>query len=111
MNLNIATARDLKDPRERRIYRFLEILPGALSWLTLVSAVFFSWYAPFWVAIFILFFDFYWLVRALYSSLYFYSGYRKMEESKNTDWMEKLKSCSEWDKIYHLCLFTLYEEV
>ncbi|MDP2930145.1 MAG: glycosyltransferase family 2 protein [bacterium] len=88
----------------------MEILPGALSWLTLASAVFFSWYAPFWVAIFILFFDFYWLVRALYSSLYFYSGYRKMEESKNTDWMEKLKSCPDWDKIYHLCLFTLYEE-
>ncbi|KKS91433.1 MAG: hypothetical protein UV65_C0006G0014, partial [Parcubacteria group bacterium GW2011_GWF2_43_11] len=35
--LRVGRAADLKNPRERFIYRFLEILPGTLVWTTLIG--------------------------------------------------------------------------
>ncbi|MDZ4231411.1 MAG: hypothetical protein U1C52_01325 [Patescibacteria group bacterium] len=45
------------------MYRFLEILPGLLVWATLVGMVLGSAYLPVWVAVFIILFDVYWLLR------------------------------------------------
>ncbi len=110
MNLEIAKAGDLTDPRDRRIYRFLEILPGAISWLTIFLAVFLSWKQPLLVAVFILIFDIYWLFRSIYFSFHLRASYKRMEQAKNTDWLEKLKQIPDWEKICHLCLLTLCKE-
>ena len=61
--LKVGRASDLKDPKERKIFRALEILPGALSWLTLATVVLLSWLKPTWVAIFIISFIIYSLIR------------------------------------------------
>jgi hypothetical protein len=108
--LKIATAQDLNDPRERRFFRFLEILPGAASWLTIILAVVLSWKAPFFMATFILVFDLYWLVRSIYFSFYLRLSYVKIGQAMKTDWQAKLKTLPGHDDIYHLCLFTLCHE-
>ena len=53
--LKIGRASDLINKKERITYRFFEILPGAISWLTLFLAIFLSWLKPIWIAFFIIF--------------------------------------------------------
>ena len=88
--LKIGKASDLSNSKERAIYRFFEILPGGLCWTLLFFVVFFSWKKPVWVAIFIIFFDLYWLFRTAYFSFHLRGGYKKMKEYQKIDWIEKL---------------------
>lgn len=109
--LKLGKASDLKDKRERLVYRALEILPGALSWLTLLSVIFLSWLKPVWVAFFIITFDIYWLLKTIYFSIHLRATYMKMREQIKMDWLAKLKQADaklvwgrNWRDIYHLVI-------
>jgi len=112
--LKVAKATDLKSPKERRIYRAFEILPGALAWSTLLGVIFFSWYRPIWVAFFIIAFDVYWLLKTIYLSLHLRASYSRMKKQMALDWqkeLEKLKRKGKnWEKIYHLIILPVYQE-
>lgn len=117
--LKTAKADDLADKKERRIYRALEIFPAVLSWGTLILLTFFSWFLPFWVAIFVIAFDVYWLAKTVYLSLHLRSSYKKVRENIKTDWIKKLNSLpkkdykypvKDWHNIYHLVIFPAYKE-
>jgi len=108
--LKIATAKDLKDKKERILYRFFEILPGAISYLVLFLAIFFSWKKPVLVAFFIIIYDLYWLCRSIYLSFHLQAGYKKMKEYEKIDWIEKVQKISGWENIYHLVLLPTYKE-
>lgn len=117
--LKIGKASDLENFKERIIYRFFEIFPGSLSWLILFLVVFLSWKKPFWVAIFIIFFDLFWLFRTIYFSLHLWAGYRKMKEHQKIDWLEKLNKLDKvseklniknWKEIYQLVILPMYRE-
>jgi hypothetical protein len=71
-------------------WRFLEIFPGAVAWIFLISPIVFSSIAPSAVAVYILFFDFYWLLRALYMAWYLSLSYKRMKKALRTDFGEKL---------------------
>ena len=109
--LKIGNAQDLKG-KEKIIYRFLEILPGLLSWLTLFFLFFFSFKKPFWVAIFIILFDLYWLIKTVYLSIHLRSAYQKMKETLKVNWLEKLKNDypNKWQEITHLIILPMYKE-
>ena len=64
--------------RDKHIYRALEILPGVLAWGTLIVAVLFSFFAPSVAAVFIILFDVYWLLRALFFSFHLRVSYKEM---------------------------------
>jgi len=118
--LKIGRAPDLKNPRERILYRFFEIFPGVLSWSVLFLAVFLSWKSPLWVSIFIIIFVIFWFFRTIYFSLYLWIGYRKMAEHEEIDWIEKLNklpisqysipTVKNWKDIYHLIIIPMYKE-
>ncbi len=55
--LRTARAADLENPRDRALYRALEIMPGVLAWTTLLAVIVLSFLAPTFVAIFIIAFD------------------------------------------------------
>jgi hypothetical protein len=113
MNLDyieIGKATDIKDPKERRIYRMLEILPGFLSLSTLILVVLFSWLKPFWVAVFIILFCFYYLIKTFYLSILQVASYKKMKEYLKIDWQKKLEEIPKWEEIYHLVLLPTYKE-
>ncbi len=88
--LNLSWAQDLKNPKEKILYRFFEILPGALSWGTLGGAFILSWLAPAVVAILIIVFDLYWFLRISYLSLHQLTRYRQMKRNLKVDWLKKL---------------------
>ncbi|OGZ66422.1 MAG: hypothetical protein A3C50_02525 [Candidatus Staskawiczbacteria bacterium RIFCSPHIGHO2_02_FULL_43_16] len=110
--LNISSARDISSKKDKLIYRLLEILPGVLSLGTLLGVFIFSWLAPAWVAIFIICFSFYYLLRILYFSLHQVLGYFKVKRHLKEDWLQKLKKHkgSSWKKIYHVVILPTYKE-
>ncbi len=89
--------------------RYFDAVPGALIWLTLSLIVLLSWQLPSVVAVFIILFDTYWLLRTIYLSLNLHSSYLKMKENLKTDWMAKLAG-KPWEKIYHLVILPMYDE-
>ncbi len=108
--LKIGKAPDLKSPKEQRLYRAFEMLPGSLAWFTLLSVIFFSWYRPVWVAFFIIAFDVYWVLKTIYFSLHLRASYKLMKKSIKVDWLKKIKKKKDWQKIYHLVVMPFYQE-
>jgi len=108
--LSLSKAKDLENPKQRIIYRFLEILPGLLSWLTLFGCFFFSWLSPVTVAVFIILFDFYWLLKIGYLSFHQIASFNKMKKNLKTDWLKKVFRINDWDQVYHLIILPFYKE-
>lgn len=86
--LKIGKAADLPIEKERKLYRFFEILPGALSWGTLLGLLLLSYFYPIFVAYFIIAFDIYWLLLVVYLALHLVSSYGKMRENIKRDWRQ-----------------------
>src|SRR3989338_10470337 len=109
--LKIGKAPELKNRKDRLAYRIFEILPGFLSWLSIGLLIFLSFARPFWVAVFIIAFDIYWLVRIAYFYSHLAAAFSVMKKVKRTNWQEKLKSENlNWQEIYHLIILPFYKE-
>ncbi|MEK7562382.1 MAG: glycosyltransferase family 2 protein [Patescibacteria group bacterium] len=114
--LDISKASDIKNKKERLLYRTFETIPGIVSLGTLLGVFIFSWILPSWVAIFIICFCFYYLFRILYFSLHQLAGYLKVRKNLKIDWLEKLKTLRlgsgqvTWKNIYHLVILPTYKE-
>jgi len=81
-----------KEPKERRIQRILEVIPGILTWATLIGMFVFSFLLPVYVSIFIIVFDIYWIYRTIFIAYYSVAGYRKLKEGKEIDWWERCQN-------------------
>lgn len=86
------------DPKERRVQRFFEVLPGTLTWTTFVGMIVLSFFVPVWMAIFIIVFDLYWIHRAVYVTLFSALAYRHLEEGKRIDWWERCQNLAQLDQ-------------
>ena len=98
------------------LYRFLEMIPGLLTWATLIAIVIFSAIAPVYVALFIIVFDVYWLLRTAYFSFHLRATFNKMKAYLKVNWLEELnkltpsESTPGWEDIYHLVILPMYKE-
>ncbi len=108
--LDISKAGDIKNQKERLLYRLLETIPGILSLGTLFGVLVFSWLIPSYVAIFIICFCLYYLFRVVYFSLHQIVSYFKIKSHLKKDWMRALKKNREWKNIYHLIILPTYKE-
>jgi len=117
--LKIGRAADLESSKDRALFRFFEILPGVLSWGTLILIIILSWLRPHWIAIFIIAFALYWFFRTLYFSFHLRSSYQRMKLNEKTDWIKKLNDLTlsnsplpikSWKDIYHLIVLPVYKE-
>lgn len=106
--LHIGSHRDLAG-RDRTIYRLFEILPGALSWATLLGVVFFSWAWPVGIAVFIILFDVYWLIKTFYLSLHLRANWRRLKYNIATDWEKRLENLK-WQDLWQLIILPAYLE-
>jgi hypothetical protein len=78
-------------PRQAKLQRFLEILPGACSWCVLLGLIFLSIFFPFSAAILIVAFYLSWIMRVLYSTFFLVLSYLQLNIEKNTDWMRRIQ--------------------
>ncbi len=79
-------------PKKRSDYylqRFFEIAPGVISLSILFGCFYFSYSWPVAIAIFIIVFDLYWLVKVGYISAFVISAYRRIKIWEKEDWLGK----------------------
>ncbi len=84
-----------KNITERKWQRRLEILPGILTWATLLGLPLLSYLVPVWVAIFIIAFDIYWIYRTFFISYYSVKGYLNLKEGEQIDWQERCENINQ----------------
>ncbi|EKE20720.1 MAG: hypothetical protein ACD_7C00500G0002 [uncultured bacterium] len=87
-----------KEEKDKKVQRALEIIPGILTWTTLIGMPIFSFLFPVWVSVFIIMFDIYWIHRTIFISTYSVSAYRKLVRGKNTDWWRRCQNISNPEK-------------
>ncbi len=97
---------------ENGVERFFEILPGALTWLAITSPLWLSFQFPFAVAYLIILADTYWLFNSFKYAITVFVGYKRMENAKKTNWLDRLKKDypETWGNYYHLVLVPTYKE-
>jgi hypothetical protein len=76
---------------ERRLQRFLEILPGLTSWSILLGVTALSITNPLVAAIVIIAFHLFWFFRLLYMTLFLGLSYFRLLSEKDTDWMKRIQ--------------------
>jgi hypothetical protein len=97
----------------KKIKRILEIIPGAISWLAIISLICLSMFQPVAAAVIIIVFDFYWIIRSAYLTTLLLMAHRKLLKDKNKNWLkacENLSSKHDWESLYHLIIFPVYKE-
>jgi hypothetical protein len=80
------------DPKAHRAQRIMEVIPGILTWTTLIGMVVFSFILPIWMAVFIILFDIYWIFRTVYITYYSVIAYRRFQNGKKLDWWERCQN-------------------
>ena len=99
-----------KHIRSAAVYRFFEIIPGLLVWVTLLGAVVVSLVEPLWAIYFIIIFDLYWLLRVVYLLIYLVTSWRKYQDTIAIDWLPKLQTLPSWQRIHHVVFLPTYRE-
>jgi len=85
-----------------KLFRFFEILPGSLIWLTLVLSIVLSFIQPLWVIYFIIAFDLYWLLRVIHFIFYVSISFYKFKSAEKVDWYSEVRKIENWQRIYHI---------
>lgn len=81
-------------PRDALLQRAFEIVPGLLLWSTFLGLFIFSFFHPVAVAIFIIAYDLYWLIRVTYFSIFMLLAYRRVRMEWGTDWRRRCEKAS-----------------
>jgi hypothetical protein len=106
--LHTGRATDLTG-KDRFIYRLFEILPGILSFGTLIGLVALSFFAPVWAAYFTILFSGYWVYKTIFLSVHLGHNFRRLKHNMNTDWLQKLENLKYQD-ILHIVIFPFAHE-
>lgn len=102
------------------------MIPGTLAWLTIALLFILSRLIPDYVAIFIILFDIYWLLKTIFLSFHLRASFREMQKNLKINWLQeltknpqkqsklaagqaKLKTKS-WQDVYHLIVLPMYNE-
>ncbi len=95
-------------------YRLMDMVPGSLTWATIILMILISILIPEAVAVFIILFDIYWLLKTIYLSLHLRSSFKKLKSNMTTDWIKALNSDPKtkqiWQEIYHLVILPMVNE-
>ncbi|HSX09462.1 MAG TPA: glycosyltransferase family 2 protein [Candidatus Saccharimonadales bacterium] len=90
--------------------RSLEILPGFLAWMLILSPLWGSLFIPTQLAYFILFFDVYWLYKSF--SLVFTAtiASKRIKAAENEDWNKKAQALPHVKDVHHVLIILNYKE-
>lgn len=96
--------------KEYLLKRFLEILPGFVSWNLILFPIWGAFICPWVVAYFILAFDIFWLYKSISLAFFSLVSHFRMEASKRMDWMGEVKMFPDWKKVHHIIVICTYKE-
>ena len=107
-DFKVARAEELTG-KDRRFYRFLEMVPGLAAWGTLIGIVWASIYASFFAAYFIIAFAIYWVLKTIFLSYHVRYNWKRLRHHIALDWRTLIERFS-YDDYRHLVVFPFYEE-
>lgn len=107
-DFHVGRATELKG-FEYCLYRFLEILPGAASWFTLIGIVLLSIYKPFIAAYFIIAFAIYWVLKTAFLSYHLRYNWKRLRHHMALDWQTMLERF-EYKHLHQLIILPFYNE-
>ncbi|MBX4187540.1 MAG: glycosyltransferase family 2 protein [Candidatus Doudnabacteria bacterium] len=81
--------------KKDKFTRFLEILPGTLTWITLIGAPVLSYYHPAWIAIYIILFDMYWFLKGGNVAIHLMHSYYNLRTHQQIDWHDWINRLSD----------------
>lgn len=118
--LHLGKATDFRDNKwDYRFRRGLEMLPGILSWSTLIGVFVLSFIKPHWVAVFIIAFDTYFIVNGVYFAFFIIRNTMRMKRYMKKDWRKKIEQLPHgeyrvdvpsWSDVIHIIIFPFYQE-
>lgn len=97
----------------RLLHRSLEILPGFISWTLITFPIWGTLFVPsgvFYVAIFVLIFDVFWVYKSIRLAVTAVISHIKIKAAENLDWLGEAKKLPEWDKVHHIIMIPTYKE-
>ena len=107
-DFKVGRASDLAG-KDRRFFRFLEIVPGALSWTILIGMIVASIYAPFFAAYFIIAFSIYWVLKTLFLSYHVRYNWKRLKHHMKLDWQVLVRRF-DYGHFYQLVILPYYNE-
>ncbi len=93
-----------------RFRRFLEIIPGTLSWSALILPIILSQFIPTGVVAFVILFDLYWLYKAVIMTIHLVAGFRQHKIAMAKDWLAMTKPIPGFNDLYHAVIIATYKE-
>ncbi|MBI4089391.1 MAG: glycosyltransferase family 2 protein [Candidatus Levybacteria bacterium] len=90
--------------------RFLEALPGTVSWTLILFPIWGSLLIPYIVAYFILFFDVYWFYKSFSLAISAFIASKKIKASEAENWFAKAKKLKNYQKVNHVVIIPNYTE-
>lgn len=90
--------------------RFLEILPGFVSWNLILFPVWGAFLFPMAVAYYVLLFDIFWFYKSITFALFAVIAHFRIEASKKLDWLGELQFFPDWRNVHHLIIVCTYKE-
>lgn len=97
-------------PTQQKIHRWLELLPGIVSWSLILFPIWGSFIIPNQVAYYIIAFNVYWLYRSVSFSALATLSYFRIKASQKYDWMQDVQDFGDWNKVNHIILLPTYKE-
>jgi hypothetical protein len=68
--------------------RLLEILPGTLTWVTLIGAPVLSYFHPVWISVYIILFDLYWFLKGANVAIHLMHSHQRLKMHNRVDWKD-----------------------
>ena len=111
--------------RDWWLQRIFEIMPGFFVWAVLIGCSVLAFTNPVWIAVFIIVFDLYWLLKIFYVYTHLLASYRKKGQWEKINWLDCCKKLStseitetvspqnkikDWRQLYHLIILPTYKE-
>jgi len=98
------------EKHDKKIHRFLEIVPGIFSWTTIILFFLGSFLFPFQLAYIVIFFDIFWFYKSFMFATSAIISYFKIQASMVMDWLGEVKIFPDWKKIHHIIIIPQYKE-
>lgn len=103
--------------REAAFRRVFEIVPGALTWLSITSLFWGAMFFPIPLALAILAFNLYWFARAFSAAFHGIQGYWRVKATDKIDWRAEYQKALDdgtvhvaWDDVHHVVIIPNYKE-
>lgn len=95
---------------EKGIHRFLEILPGTVSWSLILFFLIGGFIIPLTIAYIVLLFDVFWVYKSTTIAITSVVSYLRIKASEKMDWLGEAKFFQEWQKVHHVVIVLTYKE-